>query len=361
MSFNIVATPIGNLDDISRRAIKVLENSEIILCEKKTRALKLLNYYNIRPKLLIPYHDDKFFNISRTVIEKINNGGTVSLISDAGTPCLSDPGYRVVNAARKNNIEVISIPTNKLNIRKDFTDFVFKTEKSKYKAVIQDVKNTHVSGRPILIGTTSIEKSEHISKLLKNAKITHQVLNAKNHEKEALIIAEAGKINAVTVATNMAGRGTDIILGGSDTSNNDIWQNQHDEIIDLGGLYVIGTERHEARRIDNQLRGRSGRQGDPGSTRFYVSLEDELMTRFGGERIKNFMEWAGLEDDIPIENKMITKTIENAQVKIKSRAICFPLEQPPESHRGIPLLSSTRNLGPVLIYVPAVSYIFQEL
>ena len=215
-------------------------------------------------------------------------------------------------------IDVISIPTNKLNIRKDFTDFVFKTEKSKYKAVIQDVKNTHVTGRPILIGTTSIEKSEHISKLLKNVKIPHQVLNAKNHEKEALIIAEAGKINAVTVATNMAGRGTDIILGGSDTSENEIWQNQHDEIISLQGLYVIGTERHEARRIDNQLRGRSGRQGDPGSTRFYVSLEDELMTRFGGERIKNFMEWAGLEDDIPIENKMITKTIENAQVKIES-------------------------------------------
>ena len=215
-------------------------------------------------------------------------------------------------------IEVISIPTNKLNIRKDFTDFVFKTEKSKYKAVIQDVKNTHAKGRPILIGTASIEKSEHLSKLLKNAKITHQVLNAKNHEKEAMIIAEAGKINAVTVATNMAGRGTDIILGGSDTTEMDIWQNQHNEIINLKGLYVIGTERHEARRIDNQLRGRSGRQGDPGSTRFYVSLEDELMTRFGGEKIKNFMEWAGIEDDIPIENKMITKTIENAQVKIES-------------------------------------------
>ena len=215
-------------------------------------------------------------------------------------------------------IEVISIPTNKLNIRKDFIDFVFKTEKSKYKAVIQDVKKTHTSGRPILIGTASIEKSEHLSKLLKNAKITHQVLNAKNHEKEAMIIAEAGKINAVTVATNMAGRGTDIILGGSDTTEMNIWQNQHDEIINLKGLYVIGTERHEARRIDNQLRGRSGRQGDPGSTRFYVSLEDELMTRFGGEKIKNFMEWAGIEDDIPIENKMITKTIENAQVKIES-------------------------------------------
>ena len=215
-------------------------------------------------------------------------------------------------------IEVISIPTNKLNIRNDFTDFVFKTEKSKYKAVIQDVKKTHASGRPILIGTASIEKSEHLSKLLKNAKITHQVLNAKNHEKEAMIIAEAGKINAVTVATNMAGRGTDIILGGSDTTEMDIWQNQHNEIINLKGLYVIGTERHEARRIDNQLRGRSGRQGDPGSTRFYVSLEDELMTRFGGEKIKNFMEWAGIEDDIPIENKMITRTIENAQVKIES-------------------------------------------
>jgi preprotein translocase subunit SecA len=215
-------------------------------------------------------------------------------------------------------IEVVTIPTNMPGIRNDLTDYIFKTEKSKYKAVINDVKNEHSNGRPILIGTTSIEKSEIISNLLKKEKIPHQILNAKNHEKEASVISEAGKFKSVTVATNMAGRGTDIILGGSEEVAKENWDLDHQQIVDLGGLYVIGTERHEARRIDNQLRGRSGRQGDPGSSRFFVSLEDELMNRFGGERIKGFMEWAGLEDDVPIENKMITKTIENAQVKIES-------------------------------------------
>ena len=215
-------------------------------------------------------------------------------------------------------IEVVTIPTNMPNVRNDLTDYIFKTEQSKYKAVINDVKNEHSNGRPILIGTTSIEKSEIISNLLKKEKIPHQILNAKNHEKEASVISEAGKFKSVTVATNMAGRGTDIILGGSEEITKENWDLDHQQIVDLGGLYVIGTERHEARRIDNQLRGRSGRQGDPGSSRFFVSLEDELMNRFGGERIKGFMEWAGLEDDVPIENKMITKTIENAQVKIES-------------------------------------------
>ncbi len=215
-------------------------------------------------------------------------------------------------------IDVITIPTNRPSIREDLIDFVFKTEQSKYKAVVDDVKTEHSKGRPILIGTTNIDKSEKISKYLKQSKIPHQILNAKNHEKEASIIAEAGKYKAVTVATNMAGRGTDIILGGSEQESNKEWEKDHQQIVQLGGLHVIGTERHEARRIDNQLRGRSGRQGDPGSTRFFVSLEDELMTRFGGERLKGFMDWAGLEDDTPIENKMITKTIENAQVKIES-------------------------------------------
>ena len=215
-------------------------------------------------------------------------------------------------------IDVITIPTNRPSIREDLIDFVFKTEKSKYNAVVEDVKKEHSKGRPILIGTTNIDKSEKISKYLKQSKIPHQILNAKNHEKEASIIAEAGKYKAVTVATNMAGRGTDIILGGSEQESNKEWGKDHQQVVELGGLHVIGTERHEARRIDNQLRGRSGRQGDPGSTRFFVSLEDELMTRFGGERLKGFMEWAGLEDDTPIENKMITKTIENAQVKIES-------------------------------------------
>ena len=215
-------------------------------------------------------------------------------------------------------IDVITIPTNKPSTRQDLIDFVFKSEHAKYKAVINDVIEKNTQGRPILIGTTNIDKSETISKLLKKHKIPHNILNAKNHEKEASIIAEAGKYKAVTVATNMAGRGTDIILGGSEKQSDEKWEQNHDQIVKLGGLHVIGTERHEARRIDNQLRGRSGRQGDPGSTRFFVSLEDELMTRFGGERLKSFMEWAGIEDDIPIENKMITKTIENAQVKIES-------------------------------------------
>ena len=215
-------------------------------------------------------------------------------------------------------IDVITIPTNKPSTRQDLIDFVFKSEHAKYKAVINDVIEKNTQGRPILIGTTNIDKSETISKLLKKHKIPHNILNAKNHEKEASIIAEAGKYKAVTVATNMAGRGTDIILGGSEQQSGTKWEENHKQIVKLGGLHVIGTERHEARRIDNQLRGRSGRQGDPGSTRFFVSLEDELMTRFGGERLKSFMEWAGIEDDIPIENKMITKTIENAQVKIES-------------------------------------------
>ncbi len=215
-------------------------------------------------------------------------------------------------------IDVITIPTNKPSTRLDLIDFVFKSEHAKYKAVINDVIEKNNQGRPILIGTTNIDKSETISKLLKKHKIPHNILNAKNHEKEASIIAEAGKYKAVTVATNMAGRGTDIILGGSEQQSDSNWEENHEQIVKLGGLHVIGTERHEARRIDNQLRGRSGRQGDPGSTRFFVSLEDELMNRFGGERLKSFMEWAGIEDDIPIENKMITKTIENAQVKIES-------------------------------------------
>ena len=192
-------------------------------------------------------------------------------------------------------IDVITIPTNKPSTRQDLIDFVFKSEHAKYKAVINDVIEKNTQGRPILIGTTNIDKSETISKLLKKHKIPHNILNAKNHEKEASIIAEAGKYKAVTVATNMAGRGTDIILGGSEQQSGTKWEENHKQIVKLGGLHVIGTERHEARRIDNQLRGRSGRQGDPGSTRFFVSLEDELMTRFGGERLKSFMEWAGIE------------------------------------------------------------------
>ena len=216
------------------------------------------------------------------------------------------------------DLEVISIPTNKPMLRQDFPDLVFKTEQAKVRAVVNDVADATVLGRPVLVGTASIEKSEEISSALTKRGINHNVLNAKNHQREALIIAEAGEPGAVTVATNMAGRGTDINLGG-DPSSQDIadWQGKHDQIVTLGGLHVIGTERHEARRIDNQLRGRSGRQGDPGSTRFYISVADDLMRRFGGDRIKSVLEWAGHDEDEPIESKLVNKQIENAQVKVE--------------------------------------------
>jgi len=216
------------------------------------------------------------------------------------------------------DLEVISIPTNKPMLRQDFPDLIFKTEQAKVRAVVNDVVDATVLGRPVLVGTASIEKSEEISSALTKRGINHNVLNAKNHQREALIIAEAGEPGAVTVATNMAGRGTDINLGGDPASQDGIdWQGKHDQIVALGGLHVIGTERHEARRIDNQLRGRSGRQGDPGSTRFYISVADDLMRRFGGDRIKSVLEWAGLDEDEPIESKLVTKQIENAQIKVE--------------------------------------------
>ncbi|MDP2920119.1 MAG: preprotein translocase subunit SecA [Dehalococcoidia bacterium] len=215
-------------------------------------------------------------------------------------------------------LDVMVIPTNRPMIRKDFSDQIYKNEESKFKAVVKEVEGMHKDGRPILIGTVSIEKSEILGDMMKKRGVQHQVLNAKQHEKEAMIIAQAGKREAVTVATNMAGRGVDIILGGNPAgSDPQAWQREHDEVVKLGGLHVIGTERHEARRIDNQLRGRSGRQGDPGSTRFYVSLEDDIMRRFGGDRIKTVMEWAGIGEDIPIENKLVSSTIENAQVRVE--------------------------------------------
>ncbi len=217
------------------------------------------------------------------------------------------------------NLEVVVIPTNKPMIRIDHPDQVYKDEETKFKAVVREIEELHKQGRPVLIGTVSIEKSERLSEMLKRRGIPHQVLNAKHHEKEAAIIAQAGRIGAVTVATNMAGRGVDIILGGNpagrDTKE---WLEEHNRVIQLGGLHVIGTERHEARRIDNQLRGRAGRQGDPGSSRFYVSLEDDIVRRFGGDRIKGFMEWAGFDENTPIEHPMVSKAIENAQVRVES-------------------------------------------
>jgi preprotein translocase subunit SecA len=224
-------------------------------------------------------------------------------------------------------LEVAIIPTNKTMIRRDLPDRIYRTERGKFSAVISEIKERNKKGQPVLVGTVSIEKNELLSALLQKEGIEHNVLNAKNHEKEAQIIAEAGKKGAVTVATNMAGRGVDIILGGkppaelktqnSKLKTDVIWQKEHDEVISLGGLCVIGTERHEARRIDNQLRGRAGRQGDPGETQFFVSLEDDLMRVFGGDRIKRMMEMFNLPEDQPIENKMVSRALEAAQAKIE--------------------------------------------
>ena len=213
-------------------------------------------------------------------------------------------------------LEVVEIPTNVPMKRDDHSDLVYQSHEGKWKAVTDRIVEMHQTQRPLLIGTTSIEDSEFLSDRLLKRGVPHQVLNAKNHEGEATIIAQAGRLAAVTVSTNMAGRGTDIVLGGADTFRED-WQAEHDRVVDLGGLHVVGTEHHDARRIDNQLRGRAGRQGDPGSSQFYVSLEDELMQRFGGDRIKTVMGWTGLEEDTPVENKLVTKSISGAQVKVE--------------------------------------------
>ncbi len=201
------------------------------------------------------------------------------------------------------NLDVLVIPTHKKMIRKDFPDVIYKTEKEKFRAVANEIRELHEKGQPVLVGTISIEKSEKLSKMLKNEGIRHQVLNAKNHEREAEIIAMAGQNGTVTISTNMAGRGTDIVLGKG--------------VPDLGGLHILGTERHESRRIDNQLRGRSGRQGDPGSSRFYLSLEDDLMRVFGSERIASVMDRLGMEEDQPIEHQMISRAIEGAQKRVE--------------------------------------------
>ncbi|MFC2057008.1 preprotein translocase subunit SecA [Chloroflexota bacterium] len=215
-------------------------------------------------------------------------------------------------------LEVVVIPTNKPMIRQDYPDRIYRDEKSKFKAVVHEVEELHKKGQPVLIGTVSIERSEILSDLLKKRGIPHQVLNAKYHVKEADIIAQAGKLGAVTVATNMAGRGVDIVLGGNPTGRSEHeWQQEHEKVVELGGLFILGTERHEARRIDNQLRGRSGRQGDPGQSRFYVSLEDDVVKRFGGDRIKPFMEWAGMDENTPIENKLVNRSIEGAQIRVE--------------------------------------------
>ncbi|MCH7641169.1 preprotein translocase subunit SecA [Patescibacteria group bacterium] len=229
------------------------------------------------------------------------------------------------------DLEVVVVPTNEPMVRKDSADAIYKTLRAKYGAIVGEIEEKHKKGQPVLVGTTSIEKNEIIDEYLKRKKIPHNVLNAKSHEREAIIIAEAGKPGGVTVATNMAGRGVDIVLGGTppDMSPGENrgkyekspaykkWQEDHEKVIKAGGLHVIGTERHESRRIDNQLRGRSGRQGDPGSSRFYLSLEDDLMRIFGGEQISSLMDKLKLPEDQPIENKLVNRAIEQAQIKVE--------------------------------------------
>jgi len=214
------------------------------------------------------------------------------------------------------DLEVVIIPTNKPLIRIEHPDQIYRDEKMKFAAVTREIKQLHDQKRPILIGTTSIETSEKLSDLLNRNGVPHKVLNAKHHEKEADIIAQAGRLEAVTVATNMAGRGVDIILGGTFEGRGETeWREEHDKVIELGGLHIVGTEHHEARRIDNQLRGRAGRQGDPGSSRFYASLEDEILRRFGGERVKGIMQWAGMDENSPIEHSFATRAVTNSQVQ----------------------------------------------
>ena len=223
-------------------------------------------------------------------------------------------------------LNTVSIPTNKEMLRKDFNDQIYRTEIEKYNAITNKIVDCNKKGQPVLVGTTSIEKSEKISNYLKDKKIKHNVLNAKQHEKEAKIIAEAGKVGAVTIATNMAGRGTDIKLGGNKDfiydgkkeNEYDIKQNES-EVKKLGGLFIIGTERHESRRIDNQLRGRSGRQGDPGGTIFFISLQDELMRIFGGDSIDGMLQKLGLKKNESIDHPWINKAMERAQKKVESR------------------------------------------
>ena len=226
-------------------------------------------------------------------------------------------------------LEVVQIPTNRPMVRKDLPDRIYLGETGKFKAVVEQVRERHALGQPILIGTVSIAKNELLAEELKKAGIKHEVLNAKNNEREAHIIAEAGRKNGVTLATNLAGRGTDIMLGGIKPVRSDFesdeafevaksaWQREHDEVLEVGGLHVIGTERHESRRIDNQLRGRSGRQGDPGSSQFYISTDDDLMRIFGGDRMKSMLAALGQPEDEAIEHKMISRTIESAQKRVE--------------------------------------------
>jgi preprotein translocase subunit SecA len=235
-------------------------------------------------------------------------------------------------------LDVIVVPTNRPMVRKDHPDVVYKTQREKYDAAIEEIKDCHERGQPVLVGTISIEKSEMLAQKLRSAGVPHHVLNAKQHAREAEIVAQAGRRGAVTISTNMAGRGTDIVLGGNPTfmaraqlplgEEDQRWEEtlgmfrrqceaEREEVVEAGGLHILGTERHESRRIDNQLRGRSGRQGDPGSSRFFLSLEDDLLRIFGAERIQNLMEKLGMEEGVPIESRMVSRAVENAQKKVE--------------------------------------------
>src|SRR5438094_7588834 len=241
-------------------------------------------------------------------------------------------------------LEVVGIPTHRPMVRDDDTDLVYLNEKAKFNAVIDEIEEMQEQGRPVLVGTVSVEKSERLGDLLKQRGIKHEVLNAKFHEKESGIVAQAGRTGAITIATNMAGRGTDILLGGNPAGlaseilhkrglnpaevdkatyaaalaeARAITDEDHERVVAVGGLHIIGTERHDSRRIDNQLRGRAGRQGDPGSSRFYLSLEDDLMKRFASDRVAGLMERMGLEDDVAIENRLVSRTIESAQGRVE--------------------------------------------
>ncbi len=248
--------------------------------------------------------------------------------------------------AKTYNLDVVEIPTNRPLIRREYPDVVYRTQEEKWRNVAKEIQKQHETGRPVLVGTVSVEKSEKLSKILKRMGIKHEVLNAKNHAREAEIVAQAGRKGAVTVSTNMAGRGTDILLGGNpeylakqelrrqgkdpDSVSKEEWEavfrpmkeqtdREHDEVVAVGGLHIVGTERHEARRIDNQLRGRAGRQGDPGSSRFFLSLQDDLLRIFGGERIQNLMLRLGMEEDVPIESNLITRRIAKAQEAVEAQ------------------------------------------
>ena len=256
-----------------------------------------------------------------------------------GTAMTEEDEFRAIYG-----LDVVAIPTNKPLQRVDMKDIIYSTENGKFKAVVDDIVRRHETGQPVLVGTISIEKSERLSQMLKMKGIPHQVLNAKFHEKEAEIVAQAGRLGAVTIATNMAGRGTDIVLGGNPefmlrqelakhpdreytpeeraeklAAYEAEVKDEHEQVLEAGGLAIIGTERHESRRIDNQLRGRAGRQGDNGNSQFFISLEDDLMRRFGGDNLKNMMDKVGMNDDMPIENGMVTRSIESAQKKVEAR------------------------------------------